>query len=79
MGLHYLKHTFDLSDEVVVEQWVENPYWQYFCGGEYFEHDYPLDPSSLTNWRKRVGESGMEGLLSETIRAGLATGALRPA
>ena len=77
VGLHYLKHTFDLSDEVVVEQWVENPYWQYFCGGEYFEHEYPLDPSSLTNWRKRVGEAGMETLLSETIRAGLETKALR--
>jgi IS5 family transposase len=77
VGLHYLKHTYDLSDELVVEQWVENPYWQYFCGGEYFAHENPLDPSSLTNWRKRVGESGMETLLAETIRAGLATGALR--
>ena len=31
-GLHYLKHLYDLSDEQVVERWVENPYWQYFCG-----------------------------------------------
>ena len=77
VGLHYLKHTFALSDEVVVEQWIENPYWQYFCGGEYFEHEYPLDASSLTNWRKRVGEAGMETLLSETLRAGLVTKALR--
>ena len=38
VGLHYLKHAFDLSDEEVVFQWVENPYWQFFCGGEYFEH-----------------------------------------
>ena len=29
-GLHYLKYTFDESDESVVERWVENPYWQYF-------------------------------------------------
>jgi len=29
-GLHYLKHTFDQSDEDVIDRWVENPYWQYF-------------------------------------------------
>ena len=72
-----MKHTFNLSDDLVVEQCVENPYWQYFCGAEYFEHKSPLDPSSMTNWRKRIGEPGIETLLSETIRAGLETGALR--
>jgi IS5 family transposase len=30
VGLHYLKYTFNKSDESVVEHWVENPYWQYF-------------------------------------------------
>lgn len=77
VGLHYLKHTYDLSDEVVVAQWVENPYWQYFCGGEHFEHELPIDPSLMTRWRRRVGEAGMEKLLEETIRAGLDSGALR--
>ena len=32
VGLHYLKHSYDLSDEETVERWVENPYWQHFCG-----------------------------------------------
>ncbi|SDX90867.1 transposase, IS5 family [Nitrosomonas sp. Nm33] len=45
VGLHYLKHTFNESDETVVERWVENPYWQYFCGEEYFRHELPIDPS----------------------------------
>ena len=37
VGLHYhLKHTFDRSDEAIVKCWVENPYWQYFCGGRIF-------------------------------------------
>ncbi len=58
VGLHYLKHTYNLSDEGVVSQWLENPYWQYFCGNEYFEHDFPIDASSMTRWRKRVSESG---------------------
>jgi len=78
VGLHYLKHAFDLSDEEVVFQWVENPYWQYFCGGEYFEHELPIDPSLMTKWRKRLKSGGMEKLLEETIKTGLQTKALKP-
>ncbi len=77
VGLHYLKHTYNLSDEEVVLQWLENPYWQYFCGNEYFEHDFPIDASSMTRWRKRVSEAGMEKLLGETINAGLDIGVLK--
>jgi len=47
-------------------QWVENPYWQHFCGNEYFEHEFPLDPSSMTRWRQRVSEAGMEKLNVDT-------------
>ena len=78
VGLHYLKHAFDLSDEEVVFQWVENPYWQFFCGGEYFEHELPIDPSLMTKWRKRLKSGGMEKLLAETIQTGLQTQALKP-
>ena len=34
-GLAILKHTFNLSDEVLCELWLENPYYQYFCGEEF--------------------------------------------
>lgn len=44
-----------MSDEGVVEGFLENPYWQYFCGYEYFQHEFPCDPTSLGKWRKRVG------------------------
>lgn len=77
VGLHYLKHTFDLSDEEVVAQWVENPYWQYFCGHAHFEHGFPIDPSLMTKWRHRVESSGLEKLLEETIRTGLKTNVLK--
>jgi IS5 family transposase len=77
VGLHYLKHTYNLSDEEVVSRWLENPYWQYFCGNDYFEHDFPIDASSMTRWRKRVSEAGMEKLLGETITAGLDIGVLK--
>ena len=70
-GLHYLKHTFGLSDEQVVQRWAENPYWQYFCGEIYFQHELPLNPSSLTRWRQRLGDVGVESLLGASIDAAL--------
>ncbi|MFE1573091.1 IS5 family transposase, partial [Comamonas odontotermitis] len=68
-GLLYLQHTFDASDEAVVNTWVENPYWQFFCGETYLQTELPIDPSSLTRWRKRVGEEGVETLLAASIDA----------
>jgi len=53
VGLHYLKHAYDLSDEDVVARWVENMYRQYFCGCTYFEHELPIDPSLITKGIKR--------------------------
>ncbi len=77
-GLHYLKHAFALSDEAVVARWVENPYWQFFCGEDSFRHDLPCDPSSLTRWRQRIGEEGCERLLALTIQAGVEAKAVSP-
>lgn len=74
-GLHYLKYTFNESDESVVERWVENPYWQYFCGYEYLQHELPLHPTSLTRWRGRVGDK-LETLLTHTIEVALQTKAM---
>jgi Transposase domain (DUF772) len=47
-GLAILKHTYDLSDEVLCDRWIENPYYQFFCGEEYLQHELPFDRSSLT-------------------------------
>ena len=77
VGLHYLKHAYDLSDEETVARWVENPYWQYFCGSKWFEYDLPVDPSSMTNWRKKIGEAGAEEMLAGTIKAGLKSGVIK--
>ena len=68
-GLLYLQHTFNASDEAVVNTWVENPYWQFFCGETYLQTELPIDPSSLTRWRKRIGEEGVETLLAASIDA----------
>lgn len=71
--LFYLKHAFNLSDEALIERWVENPYWQYFCGEQYLQHEFPVDPTSLVKWRKRLKETSSEKLLEEMIRVGLKT------
>ncbi len=76
-GLLYLQHAFALSDEAVVARWAENPYWQHFCGQTFFQHRLPLDPSSLTRWRNRIGEEGVEWLLTETIKAGQRAGVVK--
>ncbi|SMQ97891.1 conditioned medium factor (density-sensing factor) [Xanthomonas fragariae] len=68
-GLLYLKHAYDLSDETVCERWLENPYWQFFTGEVVFQTRLPCDASSLTRWRQRLGEAGMEELLAHTINA----------
>ena len=44
-GLHILKHVKGLSDEAVCAAWVENPYFQAFCGERFFQHRLPLDRS----------------------------------
>jgi len=44
VGLHYLKHTYHLTDEEVVAHWAENLCWQHFCGETYFQHLLPIDP-----------------------------------
>ena len=77
VSLHYLKYTYDLSDEEVIARWSENPYWQYFSGRQYFEHGLPVDPSSLTRWRKRIGGSGAETLFKETIQSAIKNGYLK--
>lgn len=78
VALSYLKHVHDLSDEEVVARWVENPYWQWLSGCDYFQHHPPIDPSLLSRWRKRIGPEGLEQLLAETVRLGVDTGVVKP-
>jgi len=78
LGLLYLKYADDLSDEAVVQCWMENPYWQHFCGEVFFQTRLPCDPSSLTRYRKHLGEVGVEELLAQTISAAKDLKAIRP-
>ena len=77
-GLAILKHMQDLSDEVLCERWVENPYYQYFCGEEFFQHQLVFDRSSLTRWRQRMGEERLQALLQESLAVAARTEAMKP-
>lgn len=68
VGLLLLKHLRDLSDESVVEQWAENSYYQYFCGELYFASAEPCVSTELVEFRKRIGEAGVELIFQESIR-----------
>lgn len=71
VGLLYLKHAFNESDESLLQRWVENPYWQAFCGFTTMQHELPLHPTSLVKWRNRAGADRLSELLNETIAIAL--------
>ena len=68
VGLLILKQVYHLADETVVEEWVSNPYFQYFCGEKEFQWEFPCDPSDLVHFRHRIGKEGVEKILAASIR-----------
>jgi IS5 family transposase len=75
-GLLIIKHMHNLSDEALCARWVENPYYQYFCGEVVFRHELPFDRSSLTRWRQRLGEEQLAAVLQESLAVAHRTGAI---
>src|SRR5579864_2512014 len=78
-GLAILKHMDNLSDDALTARWLENPYYQLFCGEEFFRHKTPFDRSSMTRWRQRMGEERLNALLQESVATATRTGAAKPA
>lgn len=68
VSLLILKQLRNLSDESLVEQWSENSYYQYFSGEQSFVPQTPCVPTELVEFRKRIGEEGVELILKESIR-----------
>src|SRR3954451_7865204 len=75
VGLHLLKHMDGLSDEAVCARWLDSPYVQLFCGETHFQHALPLDRSSMTRWRQRIGPERLELLLAESLHPAHGRGA----
>ncbi|QGJ68434.1 Transposase domain [Planctomycetales bacterium 10988] len=78
VGLHYLKHAFGESDESLLDRWVENPYWQCFCGFTTMQHVPPIHPTALIKWRQRVGAERLQQLLEETLALAVRSKQVRP-
>jgi IS5 family transposase len=79
VGLLYLKHAYNESDESVCERWAQDVYFQCFCGEEYFQPRLPCDPTNLVRFRQALGEAGVEELLATTIAAAVHMKAVTPA
>jgi transposase, IS5 family len=77
VGIFMLQHMYGISDENIVYRWVENPYWQFFCGYDFLQHEIPIHPTSLIRWRQRLGEEGLAKILEGTIAAALLSGAIK--
>lgn len=68
IGILMLQQISGLSDEMTVNNWVENPYWQFFCGYDFLQWEFPINPSTLVRWRRRIGKRGLEKIFTETIQ-----------
>ena len=66
VGLLLLKQLENLSDEVVVQRWTQNIYYQYFCGMVELQWNLPCDPTDLVYFRDRIDEEGVHLILSVT-------------
>lgn len=67
VGCLLLKRLYNLGDETLVSTWVQNPYMQYFCGIEHFQHTFPCDPSDFVHFRKRIGIEGIEKIFAYSV------------
>jgi transposase, IS5 family len=76
-GLMILQHVYRLSDEGVVARWVENPYWQLFCGFDYLQWKFPIHPTTLTKWRKKLGEDGTTKILTVIVETARTAGVVK--
>ena len=68
VGCLMLKHLYNLGDDRIPEFWVCDVYFQYFCGGVFFEHKFPFDPSDFVHFRNLVGESGIEKIFVYSVK-----------
>ena len=71
IGILILQHNLGISDKQTITRWVENPYWQYFCGYDYLQWTFPVHPSSLSMWRKCLGEKGIKKVLQIMLKLDL--------
>jgi len=67
VGCLMLKRLYNLGDETLAQEWIMNPYMQYFCGEARFRHKFPFDPSDFVHFRKRIGDEGIEKIFQYSV------------
>jgi IS5 family transposase len=67
VGLLILKQLKNVSDEAIVEQWKQNPYYQYFCGYESFQLTKPCHATDLVYFRQRIEKKGVEEIFKMSV------------
>lgn len=68
VGLLILKQLKNLSDEEIVLQCKQNPYFQYFCGFHEFQVSEPCHSTELVYFRKRIGKKGVEKIFKMSVQ-----------
>jgi IS5 family transposase len=63
-----LKYLYNIGDESIVKHWICDVYFQYFCGGVFFEHRFPFDSSDFVHFRKCVGEEGIGKIFASSVK-----------
>ena len=67
VSLLLLKQMYGHGDESLPGVWVQNPYYQYFSGLDRFQWKFPVAPSDLSHFRKRLGPDGLEKIFSWSV------------
>jgi len=67
VGILLLKQLKNLSDESIVENWKQNPYFQYFCGLNDYQASVPCHPTELVKFRNRIGKEGMAFIFKMSV------------
>ena len=70
VGLAILRQLYELTDDVLCDRWLENPYYQLLCGEQFFQHSLPYDRVVLLAGLRRLGPDKLRTLM----RAGLSGG-----
>ncbi|MCE5317622.1 MAG: transposase [Parachlamydia sp.] len=78
VGIMLLHQMYKMSDEEAVYKWVENPYWQLFCGYDYLQWKFPIHPTTLTKWRQRLGSEGIGSVFEKIAKAAADCGMVQP-
>ena len=67
VGLLLLKQLKNLSDDEIVLQWKQNPYFQYFCGFNELQIALPCHATELVKFRQRIGKEGVEKIFAMSV------------